>query len=103
MIRGLTEEEMKLSELTYEYLQSIGLQNAHMHTDCSDGLRSMHNEYHFNDAKSVLMANYGDVNLIINPDAAWFDQIKIDDAKWKADHEAFCRQKGEWCKKFGAE
>lgn len=94
---------MKLSELTYEYLQSIGLQNAHMHTDCSDGLRSMHNEYHFNVAKSVLMTNYGDVNLIINPDAAWFDRIKIDDAKWQADHEAFCQQKGEWCKKYGAE
>lgn len=94
---------MKLLELTYEYLQSIGLRNAYMPTDCSDELYSMHNEYHFDVAKSVLMANYGNVNLIINPNADWFDRIRIDDAKWKEDHEAFCRKKGAWCKKNGAE
>jgi len=94
---------MKLSELTYEYLQSLGLSRAYMHTDCEDGLRSMHNEYHFNEAKRELMANYGDVNLIINPDAAWFDRIKIDDAKWQADHEAFLKEKAEFCRKYGAE
>lgn len=94
---------MKLSELTYEYLQSLGLSRAYMHTDCSDGLRSMRDEYHFNVARSVLMTNYGDVNLIINPDAAWFDQIKIDDAKWQADHEEFLKEKAEFCRKYGAE
>lgn len=94
---------MKLSELTYDYLQSIGLGRASMHTDASDGLRGMCNEYQFEQAKQDLMAGYGDVNIIITPDAEWFNKIKIDDAKWQADHEEFCRQKGEWCKKYGAE
>lgn len=94
---------MKLSELTYEYLQSIGLQNAHMPTDCSDGLRLMPDECHFNDAKRELMANYGNVDLIINPEGAWYEKIVIDDAKWQADHEAFLKEKAEFCGKYGAE
>ena len=94
---------MKLSELTYEYLQSIGLPNAHMHTDRTDALRSMHNEYHFNQAKQDLMAGYGDVDLIINPEGAWYEKIVIDDAKWRADHEAFCKEKAEFCRKYGCD
>lgn len=94
---------MKLSELTYEYLQSIGLPNAHMHTDRTDALRSMHNEYHFNQAKQDLMAGYGDVNIIITPGAEWFNKIRIDDAKWQADHEEFLKEKAEFCRKYGAE
>ena len=94
---------MKLSQLTYSYLCSIGLPGAHMHTDSSDALRSLHNEYQFEKAKEDLMAGYGDVNLIIAPDAAWFDQIKIDDAKWQADHEEFCRRKAEFCQKYGCD
>jgi len=94
---------MKLSELTYEYLLSIGLTQAYMHTDCSDALRSMYNEYHFEKAKQELMASYGDVNLIITPEAEWYDRIKIDDARWQADYEAFCEEKAEWCRKYGAD
>lgn len=89
---------MKLSELTYDYLLSVGLPKASMHTDASDGLRGMYNEYQFEQAKKELMAGYGDVELIITPGAAWFDQIKIDNAKWQADHEDYCRRKGEWCR-----
>lgn len=94
---------MKLSELTYDYLQSIGLGRASMHTDASDGLRGMYNEYQFEQAKKELMARYGDVNLIIDPSEIWFNQIKIDDAKWQADHEDYCRRKGEWCRQNTAE
>lgn len=94
---------MKLSELTYEYLCSVGLPRAHMPTDAKDALRSMHNEYHFEKAKADLMAGYGDVNIIVTPDAPWFDQIKIDDAKWRADHDEYCRKKAEWCRQNTAE
>lgn len=94
---------MKLSELTYEYLQSLGLSQAHMHTDASDSQRYLYNEYQFEAAKQELMSAYGDVNIIINPDADWFDRIKIDDAKWQADHKEFCQRKAEWCNKYGCD
>jgi hypothetical protein len=94
---------MKLSELTYAHLQSIGLSRAHIHTDCSDGLRLFENKSQFDKAKEDLLAAYGDVNLIITPDADWFDRIKIDDAKWQADYDEFCRQKLEWCNRYGAD
>lgn len=95
---------MKISELTYEYLQSVGLSRAHIHTDNSDGLRSFGSEESFEDAKLKLMENYGDVNIIVDPDNEyWFNQIRIDDAKWQADHEDFCRRKAEWCNQNGCD
>jgi len=94
---------MKLSELTYDYLQSIGLGRASMHTDASDALRLLYNAEQLERTKQELAAKYGDVDLIITPGAAWFDQIKIDNAKWQADHEDYCRRKGEWCRRNTAE
>lgn len=96
------ETRMKLSELTYEFLESVGLSSASMHTDSSDGLRLLYNESQFQQAKEELMARYGDVNLIIDPSEFWSRQIKIDDAKWQADFDAFCKDKGEWCRKYGS-
>ena len=94
---------MKLSELTYDYLLGIGLGSASMHTDRSDALRSLYDEYQFEQAKQELMARYGDVNLIIDAGAVWYDQIKIDDAKWREDHEKFCEEKRRWCDRYGSE
>lgn len=94
---------MKLSELTYDYLKSVGLSKASIHTDNSDAMRSIPNEYQLELAKQELTERYGDVEIVINPDAAWFDQIKIDDAKWQADYADFCRRKGEWCRRNTAE
>lgn len=96
------ETRMKLSELTYEFLESIGLTKAHMHTDRSDALRCLYNAYQTEDAKKELAEKYGDVNLIINPSAVWSRQIVIDDAKWQADFDAYCKAKGEWCRKHGS-
>ena len=94
---------MKLSELTYEYLQSVGMSTAHMHYDCGDALRQVNSAESLDRVKQELSAIYGDVNLIINPKADWFDRIKIDDEKWQADHESFCEKKAAWCNKYGCD
>lgn len=88
---------MKLSELTYEYLKSVGLGRTHIHTDCSDAMRLVSGKEQFDRAKDELMARYGDVDLIVTPDAPWFDQIKIDNANWQADFDEYCRKKAIWC------
>lgn len=95
--------KMKLSELTYEFLESVGLTRVSMPTDCSDALLSVSNEATLEMAKSELSGRYGDVDIIVNTDAEWFDQIKIDDAKWQADFDRFCKRKAAWCSKNGAE
>lgn len=94
---------MKLSELTYDYLLSVGLPKTFMHTDRGDSLRQMGNEFQLEKAKSDLIAAYGDVEISIHPDAYWFDQIKIEDEKWQADHEEYCREKAAWCNKYGCD
>ena len=93
----------KLSELTYEILCREGLSGASMHVDCTDGLLEFRDALQFERAKALLLAAYGDVDLVISIDADWFDQISIDDDKWRADHEAFCREKAAWLKEFGCD
>lgn len=94
---------MKLSELTYDYLVSVGLPKTYMHTDCSDALRQMANESQLEKAKSDLIAAYGDVEISVHPDADWFSQIKIEDEKWQADNEDYCNKKAEWCRRNTSE
>lgn len=94
---------MKLSQLTYEYLQSVRLYRAHIHTDCSDALREFCNPEQFELAKQALFEKYGDVTIEINPKADWFDRIKIVDEKWQADYDKFCRDKAAWCSKYGSD
>lgn len=91
---------MKLSELTYEALQSAGLSLAHMHTDESDAMTVIASQDGLDLARQELTSRYGDVEITINPDADWFDRIKISDPKWKEDHEKYCRDKAAWCAKY---
>ena len=94
---------MKVSELTYDYLLSVGLPKTYMHTDRSDALRQVAHESQLEKAKSDLIAAYGDVEISVHPDADWFDQIKIEDEKWQADYDEYVNVKQEWCRKHGCE
>ena len=94
---------MKLSELTYEALQSAGLSRAHMHTDESDAMTVIASQAGLDQARQELTSRYGDVEITINPDADWFDRIKIVDQRWKEDHEKYCRDKAAWCNKYGSD
>lgn len=94
---------MKLSELTYEALQSAGLSRAHIHTDSSDAMTVIASQAGLDRARMELASRYGDVEISINPDADWFDRIKIVDQKWGEDHEKYCRDKAAWCTKYGSD
>lgn len=94
---------MKLSELTYEALQSVGLSLTHMHTDKSDAMTVIADQADLDRARQELASHYGDVEIIINPDADWFDRIKISDPKWEEDHKKFVRDKAAWCTKYGSD
>ena len=99
----MRQYRIKLSELSYEFLMSIGLPKAHMHTDDSDCVREMYNSYHTEDAKKKLAEKYGDVDLIITPEAEWYGRIVIDNEKWRQDHYAYCKEKAAWCAKYGCD
>lgn len=94
---------MKLSELTYEYLESVGLSRVSMHTDSTDILTTISSQRELERAKAELADWYGDVELSIDPEADWFDRILIEDSRWEADHEQFCKEKAAWCSKYGCD
>lgn len=93
----------KLSELTFESIVSVGLKGVAMPTDCSDCVSIIDNEGQFDRAQKELMARYGDVDIEVNPEADWYDRIKIIDEKWKADHKKYCDDKAAWCSKYGCD
>lgn len=93
---------LKLSELTYDILKSAGLTEASMHVDATDVMRCVYNSDQTEAAKRELTERYGDVDLIITPDADWYDRIRIDDQKWREDYEAYCKEKAAWCAKYGS-
>ena len=93
---------VKLSELTYDMLQELGLPNVSMPCAATDALRSIGSEMSLERAKKELGEKYGDVDLIINPNAEWFDVIKIDNPKFNEDLNRFENDKGDWCRKYGS-
>ena len=88
---------MKLSEFNYPN------RSFNMHYDASDAQRSINSEKTFNEVKKELSDKYGDVEIEIDWSQPWFDQVKILDEKWVADHRAYCNRKQAWCDKYGCD
>ncbi len=95
--------QMKLSELTWDVLQSMGLSRVSMNTDRSDAMCSIGSEASLEYAKEKLMSGYGDVLITVDPSAEWYDQIRIDDPKFQAEHQAYLEDKGRWCSRYGCD
>jgi hypothetical protein len=88
----------KLSELTFDEIMSILGEKDHfnMHYDESDAMRHIGNEASFEQAKKQLMDKFGDVMMSINPEAEWFDKVKIEDEDWKRAEAEYDRAKDEF-------
>lgn len=95
--------EMKLSELTYDLLKVIGLEDSCMPDDYQDSLRRINSEATLDDIKDKLTSRYGDVNIIVDTTAIWSRQIEIDDAKWKEEFDKYCEEKAAWCARYGSD
>ena len=88
---------MKLSEVHYPKRDFT------MHYDASDAQRSINSEDALNNVKVKLFKKYGDVEIEIDWSQPWFDQVRITDEKWVADHREYCNRKQEWCDKYGCD
>lgn len=88
----------KLSELTFDEIMSILGEEDHfnMHYDESDAKRHVGSEFSFERVKEQLMDKFGDVMISINPEAKWFDKVKIEDEDWKRASEEYRRGKREF-------
>ena len=99
----IMSKRIKLSELNCEFLASLGMTRAHMHTDEKDCMRCLYDDHQTEAAKAELNAKYGDVDLVITPEAEWYDRIVIDNEKWREDYEAYCKEKAAFCAKYGCD
>lgn len=95
---------MKLSELKFDEVCKILNKNKFsMHYDESDCSRNIIDEKCLDSVRDMLMEKYGDIEVSINPGAKWWDEVKIEDEKWKTDHDEFNEKKLAWCDKYGCD
>lgn len=102
--RNKKTNNMKLSELKFdEICRTLEDNKFCMHYDASDCLNDIISEKCLDSVRNILMEKYGDVEVSINPGANWWDEVKIEDEKWKSDHDEFNRKKQAWCDKYGCD
>lgn len=87
---------VKLSQVTLEELHE-NMPIVYMQDSANDVQHSITTQRDLDYVRTNLMRYYGDVNIIVGG-----YKVIIDDEKFKSDFNEFCRIKGEWCKRFGA-
>jgi hypothetical protein len=78
------------SDEYYSYADTINFPNP------DDSLTTINNRGTFNYWKNKTLERYGDVELEFNPEAVWFDRVKLIDNKFKQDKEQYTRAKQAW-------
>ena len=95
---------MTLSELTLEMIKAAGHKAIFMHYDASDCERLVNTDWGLAQVKDMLMAKWGDVDITLNPAGCkCHEAFIINDEKWKADHEAYMKEKAELVARWGCE
>jgi SHS2 domain-containing protein len=78
------------SDEYYSYTDAINFPNP------DDSLTTINNRGAFNYWKNNTLERYGDVELEFNPEAVWFDRVKLIDDKFKQDKEQYTKAKQAW-------
>ena len=78
------------SDEYYSYADTINFPNP------DDSLTTINNKGTFNYWKNKTLERYGDVELEFNPEAVWFDRVKLIDDKFKQDKERHSKVKQAW-------
>jgi hypothetical protein len=66
-----------------------------------DSSRLIRNERDLEDWKSETKNRFGNVRVFFNPNAVWYDQVKIKDEKFNKDKEASIQAKAATLRKWG--
>ena len=85
-----------LSTVTYDYVASALGKPRFSAPNPDDSLRGINDEGDWEDWKSRTIHKWGDVEIKINPEANWFDQIVILDPAFNKRKDDYARAKGAW-------
>ena len=91
---------MKLSELTFEMPLKPGYREFNIHYDASDRQRRVFCPEQLEEVKKQLMEKYGDVEIVVDPYAPWFDVVRITDERWVADHSRYINNMQAICERY---
>jgi hypothetical protein len=86
--------KQKLSKLDYKFLNSYFEAEKFSAPNPDDSLRQINNERDWDSWKAGTMEKYGDVDVELNKDEAWFSKFKIIDTEFMKDKKSYTDAKG---------
>ena len=84
----------KLSKLDYKFLNSYFDAEKFSAPNPDDSLRQINNERDWDQWKAGTLEKYGDVDVELNKDEAWFSKFKIIDTEFMKDKKSYTDAKG---------
>ena len=93
----MADEEVikqKLSKLDYKFLNSYFDAEKFSAPNPDDSLRQINNERDWDQWKAGTLEKYGDVDVELNKDEAWFSKFKIIDTEFMKDKKSYTDAKG---------
>ena len=86
--------KQKLSKLDYKFLNSYFDAEKFSAPNPNDSLRQINNERDWDQWKAGTLEKYGDVDVELNKDEAWFSKFKIIDTEFMKDKKSYTDAKG---------
>ena len=85
-----------LSSLTYDQAVKALGDSRFNAPNPDDSSRGIYDERSWDDWKEGTIEKWGDVEIELNPEAVWFDKVKILDPAFNKRKDDYSRAKGAW-------
>ena len=87
LIKENLEQEYPLDELTFATVRQFFPEGEIAFPNADDSSRIVRNKEDLEDWKKITRNSYGNVKIVFNPKAIWYDQVKVKDENFIKDKE----------------
>ena len=87
LIKENLEQEYPLDELTFATVRQFFPEGEVAFPNPDDSSRIVRNKEDLEDWKKITRNSYGNVKIVFNPKAIWYDQVKVKDENFIKDKE----------------
>ena len=87
IIKENLEQGYTLDELTFDIVRQFFPKGDIAFPNTDDSSRNVSNEKDLEDWKSETKNKFGNIKVFFNPNAVWYDQVKIKDKEFNKDKE----------------
>ena len=101
VIKENLEQGYTLDELTFDIVRQFFPKGDITFPNADDSSRNVFDERDLEEWKAMTRSRFGNVRISFDPNAVWYDQVKIEDEKFNRDKEAYIQNKAAAMDKWG--